>query len=97
MPRHVALLRAVNLGSHNKVAMSDLRELAAGLGFTGAATVLQSGNLVFEGARLTGQRLECLLEQETARRLGVSTRREAAQGRLERRRGVTAGVRAAVH
>jgi uncharacterized protein (DUF1697 family) len=27
MPTFIALLRAVNLGPHNKVAMADLREL----------------------------------------------------------------------
>lgn len=74
MPTHIALLRAVNLGPHNKVAMGDLRELAARLGLEDARTLLQSGNLVFRNARPTGAALEALLERESARRLGLETR-----------------------
>ncbi len=50
---HIALLRAVNLGPHNKVSMAGLRELAAGLGLKNPQTVLQSGNVVFEAGRQT--------------------------------------------
>ena len=46
MTRYVALLRAVNLGSHKKLAMPALRELLTGLGYTGVETYLQSGNAV---------------------------------------------------
>ena len=48
MTTHIALLRGINVGGKNKVAMAALRELAAGLGFTNVTTLLQSGNLVFE-------------------------------------------------
>lgn len=47
MPRHVLLLRGVNLGSHGKVPMADLRELLGSLGYDAARTVLNSGNAVF--------------------------------------------------
>ena len=47
MRTHVALLRAVNVSGTGKVAMAELRALAERLGFTEAATVLQSGSLVF--------------------------------------------------
>lgn len=45
--RHVALLRGVNLGPVRRVPMAALRELAAGLGYTGVSTYLNSGNLLF--------------------------------------------------
>ena len=32
MPTHVALLRGINVGGRNKVAMADLREVVASLG-----------------------------------------------------------------
>lgn len=48
MPAFVALLRAVNLGPHNKISMSDLKSLAGKLGLENPRTLLQSGNLVFE-------------------------------------------------
>lgn len=73
MPTHIALLRAVNLGAHNKVGMADLRELAEGLGFDQPRTLLQSGNLVFRNARPTGAPLESLLEREAAQRLRLET------------------------
>ena|SRR6266480_2535500 len=47
MARYVVLLRAVNLGSTNKVAMADLRELFESLGYGDVRTFIQSGNVVF--------------------------------------------------
>jgi uncharacterized protein (DUF1697 family) len=41
----VALLRAVNLGSHNKVPMAVLKPLITDLGYTDVATYIQSGNV----------------------------------------------------
>ncbi len=71
---YAALLRAVNLGSHNKVAMGDLRELLADLGFEAPRSLLQSGNLVFRAAGKNPASLERLLERETERRLGLRTK-----------------------
>lgn len=47
MSPHLALLRAVNVGGRN-LAMADLRDLFEGLGLTGARTLLQTGNVVFD-------------------------------------------------
>ncbi|WP_420858189.1 DUF1697 domain-containing protein [Marivivens marinus] len=47
MTAFVALLRGVNVGGGNKVPMADLRDLCAGLGWTGVRTYIASGNLVF--------------------------------------------------
>lgn len=47
MPTHVALLRGINLGPHNRVAMPALRALVAALGHTDVATYIASGNVVF--------------------------------------------------
>jgi uncharacterized protein (DUF1697 family) len=47
MTTYIALLRAVNLGTHNKVAMRDLCQLLTTLGMQGTRSVLQSGNVVF--------------------------------------------------
>lgn len=47
MVRLVALLRAVNVGGTGRLAMADLRALAAELGFHDPQTYLASGNLVF--------------------------------------------------
>jgi uncharacterized protein (DUF1697 family) len=47
MATHVALLRGINVGGKNKVAMTDLREVVAGLGHTDVSTYIQSGNVLF--------------------------------------------------
>jgi uncharacterized protein (DUF1697 family) len=47
--KKVALLRGINLGARNKVAMADLRDLFAGLGAEDVTTYVQSGNVVFAG------------------------------------------------
>jgi uncharacterized protein (DUF1697 family) len=47
MPSHVALLRGVNVGGRNKVAMADLRKVVESLGHGEVATYIQSGNVVF--------------------------------------------------
>jgi uncharacterized protein (DUF1697 family) len=71
MPRYLALLRGINVGGHNKVAMSDLRDLAAGLGHADVATYIQSGNLLFSTAETDAVKLADALELEIAARLGV--------------------------
>jgi uncharacterized protein (DUF1697 family) len=72
MPIHIAFLRGINVGGRNQVAMSDLRDLLGTMGFMGARSLLQSGNLIFQSDRRIGAKLEPLLEVETEKRLGVS-------------------------
>ena len=50
MRNHIALLRGINLGGRNKIAMADLRALMAELGHEDIATYIQSGNVVFTPA-----------------------------------------------
>lgn len=73
MPAFVALLRAVNLGPHNKVSAAELKELAEGLGFSEARTLLQSGNLVFQTKARASAGLEKLLEDALAEQLSLKT------------------------
>jgi uncharacterized protein (DUF1697 family) len=73
MPAFVALLRAVNLGPHNRISMADLKAVAEGCGFSGARTLLQSGNLVFEAKAKASAALEKVLEGALAKELGLKT------------------------
>lgn len=73
MAIYIGLLRAINLGSHNKVSMADLKALLADLGMTNPQSLLQSGNLVFESAPRATAGLEKLLETSAARKLGLET------------------------
>lgn len=73
MTVHIALLRAVNLAGHNKVAMHDLLELLARLGMRDTRSLLQSGNLVCRADLATTTQLERLLEDAAEERLGLKT------------------------
>ena len=46
MSRQIILLRGINLGARNRIAMPELRELLASAGFDDVRTYLQSGNVV---------------------------------------------------
>jgi uncharacterized protein (DUF1697 family) len=47
---YVALLRGVNVGRHRRMRMADLRAALAEAGFGRVRTLLQSGNVVLDGA-----------------------------------------------
>src|SRR5688572_3602759 len=72
MTRHVALLRAVNVGGRTSLAMAELRKVAEGLGYGPVKTLLQSGNLVFD-AKGKADALERALEAALQRQLGIAT------------------------
>ena len=68
---HVALLRGINVGGHNRIRMAELRELCAELGWQDVRTYIQSGNLVFSAAGSTSA-LELQLERAIDEHLGLS-------------------------
>jgi len=70
MPARIALLRAVNVGGSN-VAMADLRAMFEALGFAHVRTLLQTGNVVFEGGNKMGAALESFLEVQSRERLNL--------------------------
>ncbi|HET7518402.1 MAG TPA: DUF1697 domain-containing protein, partial [Actinomycetes bacterium] len=74
MPTHVALLRGVNLGGRNRVAMAALRQLVEGLGHDDVATYIQSGNVVFSSAETDPAALAAALEAAIGDELGVRPR-----------------------
>jgi uncharacterized protein (DUF1697 family) len=67
---YAALLRGVNLGSHNKVSMADLRALFEALGHEDVATYVQSGNVVFK-ARGDAASVNRAIERRIKRELGL--------------------------
>ena len=78
MPVVISLLRAVNLGSHNKVKMDALRALYESLGMRRVQTYIQSGNVVCNSRvkdldRLRKQ-IETGIEQTFGFRTGVVLR-----------------------
>jgi uncharacterized protein (DUF1697 family) len=74
MATHVALLRGINVGGKNKVAMADLREVVAGLGHADVSTYIQSGNVLFsaEDGDADTTALAAALAKAITAALGVS-------------------------
>jgi len=73
MTTYVGLLRAVNVAGHNRVGVSELRDLVADLGMTDVRSLLTSGNLVFTSSVKSAGRLESQLESGARRYLGPTT------------------------
>jgi uncharacterized protein (DUF1697 family) len=71
MTRHIGLLRGINVGGNHLIPMEDLRAMLAGLGFEGAQTILQSGNVAFDAGARRAAAVEKLLETHTNRRFGA--------------------------
>ena len=70
---HIALLRAINVGGTKKIAMAELRDFMAALGFQDVRSLLQTGNLVFRSEARTNADLERVLETEAKKRLDLDT------------------------
>jgi uncharacterized protein (DUF1697 family) len=71
MLTHVALLRAINVGGRNKVAMADLRKVVESLGHREVATYIQSGNVVFTSEDTDTAAIAAELERALEETLGL--------------------------
>ncbi len=69
MTAFIALLRAVNVGGTGALPMSELRDLCEALGFKGARTYIQSGNLVLE-SKGSEAKVKAALEKALAAKMG---------------------------
>jgi uncharacterized protein (DUF1697 family) len=68
--RYVALLRGINVGGRNVIAMRDVRAAFEEHGFGAVATYIQSGNVLFETGAPRAS-LERVIEDVLERRFGV--------------------------
>lgn len=73
MTVYVALLRGINVGGHNKLAMADLRATATACGFGDVQTYIQSGNVVFT-ARLGAAKVATRFHDAILAESGVDSR-----------------------
>jgi len=48
MQKFVSLLRGINVGSHRKIRMADLKTMFTNIGFNNPVTYIQSGNVIFD-------------------------------------------------
>jgi uncharacterized protein (DUF1697 family) len=70
MPRYIAFLRAINVGGARTVKMEALRQLFQSLGFSGVATFIASGNVVFDATTRNARALEDKIEKKLRAGLG---------------------------
>jgi uncharacterized protein (DUF1697 family) len=73
MATYIGLLRGINVGGSSMIAMSVLREFLEAVGCGRPRSLLQSGNLVFESTKRTGDEVERWLEAEATKRLRRTT------------------------
>jgi uncharacterized protein (DUF1697 family) len=72
--KYIALLRGINVGGNNRIAMADLRALHAGIGHTDVLTHLQSGNVVFTAGKAGTDTVARAIEAAITGELGLSIR-----------------------
>jgi uncharacterized protein (DUF1697 family) len=73
MTAAIAMLRAVNLGSHNRIKMEALRTLCMSLKLRDPQTYVQSGNVVFRTSEKDLTRLAKKIENGIERDFGFRT------------------------
>jgi uncharacterized protein (DUF1697 family) len=86
MPVHICLLRGVNMAGHNKIKMTDLKEMFRKLGFPDAETFIQTGNIIFTADSIYSS-VELTLKIESEIRKGFGLEIAAllrSKGDLER-------------
>jgi uncharacterized protein (DUF1697 family) len=69
---YIALLRGINVGGHHKVPMADLRTTLEKLGFENIVTLLNSGNVIFDGLPKDTESLEKLISETLEKTFGFS-------------------------
>jgi len=72
--RRAALLRGINVGTANRIAMADVRRVFERLGHLDVGTVLNSGNVAFTVGKQTGNGEGTRIESAIAEQCGVTTR-----------------------
>ncbi|MBO0912283.1 MAG: DUF1697 domain-containing protein [Acidobacteria bacterium] len=86
MPIYVAMLRGINIGPHKRMKMDKLRLCFESLGLEEVKTYIQSGNIVFRGAKFSdralAKKLEDLIERDFGFSAAVITRTRDELGRV---------------
>jgi uncharacterized protein (DUF1697 family) len=70
----ICMVRGVNVGGHNKLPMSVLKDLCTSLKLTGVQTYLQSGNVVFSSKRSDRARLSKEIEERLRKKIGLDVK-----------------------
>ena len=68
---YLVLLRGINVGGKNKLAMNDLREIMTDIGCENVSTYIQSGNAVFKAEPNSGEEIAAAIETSILERFGL--------------------------
>jgi uncharacterized protein (DUF1697 family) len=85
MARQIVLLRGINLGSRNRIAMPELRAALEEAGFGEVRTYVQSGNVVLDAKtkpEQTARRIERLIGEQFGLEIAVVVRTRAELARI---------------
>lgn len=74
MTKYVAFLRAINVGGHTIIKMTDLKQMFESLGLENVQTYIQSGNVIFESAEANTASLEKQIESRIEQATGYKTK-----------------------
>jgi uncharacterized protein (DUF1697 family) len=88
VPKHIVLLRGINIGSRNRVAMPRLREVLTDAGFGEVKTYVQSGNVVLSAkgsADQVARKCERLIADEFGLEIPVVVRTRAQLAKVVER------------
>lgn len=69
--KFVALLRGINVGGKNKVAMSELKACFEKVGFNNVITYINSGNVIFESTKTDTAELVAMCEAAIEKQFGL--------------------------
>jgi uncharacterized protein (DUF1697 family) len=72
MAVYVAMLRGINVGGHKRIKMEQLRKSFEALGFEQVKSYIQSGNVVFNTAKVSPAGLSKRIEESILRDFGYS-------------------------
>lgn len=85
MPTQIVLLRGINIGPRNRIAMPALREALEDAGFTDVRTYVQSGNVVLSGPAKpdeTARKVERVIADRFGLEIPVVVRTKAQLARI---------------
>ncbi|MDR1961191.1 MAG: DUF1697 domain-containing protein, partial [Gracilibacteraceae bacterium] len=74
MPKHIALLRGINVGGNNKIAMPELKAVFAAAGFANIQTYINSGNVLFDSESADESATARQCEEAIEARFGLKIR-----------------------
>jgi uncharacterized protein (DUF1697 family) len=71
--RYVLFLRGINVGGNKKVPMATLKKMLEQMGFENVKTLLNSGNVAFDGPKTAPDTLVAAIEKEFAKTFGFTS------------------------